>query len=713
MNPKRFLTLLALTAVFVVSAVAQQTGTKPLNYKKLKYPKLKEIQIPEPMRYELSNGMVVYLLEDHTLPTIGASVMVHTGSRYEPADKVGLANITGQVMRTGGTTSKTGDEIDEMLERAAASVETFIGLTSGGARLSVLKEDVDMGIETLADILRNPAFRDEKIDLAKIQQKSGISRRNDQVQGIAGREYNKLIYGARSAYARTSEYETIENITKQDLVDFHKKYFLPNNMMIAFWGDFKAEEMKAKIEKAFGDWTKGSVTLPPVQQPRMASARTVNFIKKTDVNQSNIYVGHLGGKLNDPDSPLLNLADQALGGGYASRLFVKIRTQQALAYAIGSGWLEGFDYPGAFRMSGSTKSGTTVKMVSSILSEFQDVIKNGITEDELTYAKDSFLNSYVFEWESKAGAINKLMSLEFFGYPKDYYQKQLKEIQDATRTAVNEAIKKRWDADKLTILVVGNDAEFGTPLSEFGDVRTIDITIPAAPEKIPDHTPETTLKGKDLLKKTLTAMGGEKYLGVKDIVETMTMKIMNTPMGDMEIQSEMTMVLPAKTATKMSAAMGDMTTAWDGTSGWMDMGGRVMDLPGSRAEDIKKQTFLNPLNVLQNFEKPEYVVYCYKDDKVADKAVSVVFVKHTPTNATSRWFVDPQTGLVLKTISRQTGPSGPTDAEQFFSDYREESGVVLPHKMEVYMDGKKNIEMTVTAVKINAGVKDEVFKRPQ
>ncbi|MGB2870048.1 MAG: pitrilysin family protein [Bacteroidota bacterium] len=713
MNPRRFFTLLALTAVFVVSAVAQQTGTKPLNYKKIKYPKLKEMQIPEPTRYELSNGMVVYLLEDHTLPTIGASVMVHTGTRNEPADKVGLASITGQVMRTGGTTAKTGDEIDEMLERAAASVETFIGLTSGGARLSVLKEDIDMGISTLADILRNPAFRDEKIDLAKIQQKSGISRRNDQVQGIAGREFNKLIYGVRSPYARTTEYETIENITKQDLVDFHKKYFLPNNMMIAFWGDFKTDEMKVKIEKAFGDWPKGSVMLPPSQQPRMAAARSVNFVKKTDVNQSNIYIGHLGGKLNDPESPMLNLADQALGGGFASRLFTKVRTQQGLAYAIGSGWLEGFDYPGAFRMSGSTKSGTTVKMVNSILSEFGDILKNGITDEELNYAKDSFLNSYVFEWESKASVINKLMSLEFFGYPKDYYQKQIKEIQGATKKAVNDAIKKRWDADKLTILVVGNDAEFDLPLSSLGDVRTIDITIPAAPEKIPDPTPETTLKGKDLLKKTLAAMGGEKYLGVKDIVESMTMKIMNTPMGDMEMQSDMTMVLPSKLATKMSTAMGEMTSAWDGTSGWMDMGGRVMDLPGSRADDMKKQTYLNPLNVLQNFEKPDYVVYWYKDDKVADKPVSVVYIRHTPTNASSRWFVDTQTGLVVKTISKQTGPSGPTDAEQFFSDYRNESGVILPHKMEVYMDGKKNIEMTVTGVKINSGVKDEVFKKPQ
>ena len=192
--------------------------------------------------------MIVYLLEDHTLPTINASVMVRTGSRYEPADKVGLASLTGQVMRTGGTISKTGEEIDQTLERAAASVETFIGSTSGGARLAVLKEDFDMGLGILVDILKNPVFREDKIDLAKVTSRSGISRRNDQVAAIAGREFNRLIYGSTSPYGRLMEYIHVENINRQDLIDFHRKYFLPNAVMIAVWGDFSTAAMKTKIE---------------------------------------------------------------------------------------------------------------------------------------------------------------------------------------------------------------------------------------------------------------------------------------------------------------------------------------------------------------------------------------------------------------------------------------------------------------------------------
>ncbi|MBI5463993.1 MAG: insulinase family protein [Ignavibacteriales bacterium] len=711
MKKIRFFTLLVLSAVLTVSAIAQKKSTKPLHYKKLQYPKLKEITIPEPMRYELPNGLIVYLLEDHTLPTIAASVMIHTGARFEPAEKIGLAGITGQVMRTGGTTAKTGDQLDELLERHAASVETFIGTTSGGARMSVLKEDAELGVSTLADILRNPAFRDDKIELSKIQFRSGISRRNDQVMQIASREFTKLMYGGASPYARTSEYETIDNITKQDLIDFHKKYYLPNNTMLAVWGDFEPGAMKGLVEKYFADWAKGAIAMPPVPQPRFVGVGTVNFIRKTDVNQSQIYVGEMGGKLNDPESPMLNLADQALGGGFASRLFVKVRTQQGLAYAIGSSWGEGYDYNGLFRMNGSTKSGTTIKMVNSIIEEFKNIVEKGITEDDLKYAKESYLNSYVFQFESKASVINKLMSLEFFSYPKDYYQKQLKEIQGATTKAVNEAIKKRWDPNKLAILVVGNDAEFDKEMKTLGSVRTIDITIPAPPEKFPDATAELVTKGKSVLQKTLTALGGQKFLDVKDLSQSIKMNI-SSQMGEMEATGEMIAVLPDKIFAKMSAAFGEMTMAWDGKSGWMNSPMGAQEMPAQQSESFQRQLTFNPVMVLKNLDSPAYTVWYYKEDKVQDRPTGIVLVKHNATNKTIKWFVDNESALLVKTASRERTPAGLGMQETIMDDYKDVGGVKFPFKLISMVDGKKSQEITLISMKINSGVKEDVFKKP-
>ncbi|MBI3004917.1 MAG: insulinase family protein [Ignavibacteriales bacterium] len=702
-----------LTLAFVVSAVcAFSQAVRPKHYKQLQYPKMREIQIPDPARFELSNGMVVYLLEDHNLPVINGSVMVKTGSRYEPGDKVGLASMTGQVMRTGGTASKTGDEIDEMLERVGASVETFIGTSSGGANLSVLREDIDLGLSILADLLRNPAFREDKIDLAKIGARSGISRRNDQVGAIIGREFTRLIYGPNHPYARLTEYATVENITKQDMVDFHKKYFVPNGIIVAFWGDFKTDELKSKIEKTFSDWPRQEVNFPPVPEPRMTSQRSVNFIKKDDVNQSQIGIGHLGGLLKDPESSQLNLADQAFGGAFASRLFKKVRSEEGLAYSVFSFWGESWDYPGIFRMGGSTKSSTTVKMVRSILREFDGVVKNGVTDDELKFAKESFLNSYVFQFDTKGEIINRLMTLEFYGYPKDYTQKQQREVQAATKQSVNEAIAKRWNPGALTMLVVGKDADFDEPMSALGSVRTVDIAIPSPPEKIPDATPETISKGKEVLKKSLAAFGGGRVLAMKDMAQSSQMT-MNTPMGEMSMEASMTWVAPNKVAQTMKTQMGEMASAFDGEKGWMKSPMGTQDLPASQKEELTKQIAINVYTVLRSIDNAEYVVQYLKDDKVNDKPAQVVFVKHNPTNSTLRLFIDPQTSLVVKRVYRGRTMQGPADTEEMISDYRDVSGVMVPHKIESFANGQKQSQSIVNSVKINSGVSEDVFKKPQ
>jgi len=710
MKTYRVLTIALLTLGFVFVG-SGQAGSKPMQYKKLKYPPLRQVQIPEPMRFQLSNGMIVYLLEDRTLPLIEGSVLVRTGSQYEPADKVGLASLTGQVMRTGGTTTKTGDELDEMLEKVGASVETYIGTTSGGARLSVLKEDIDMGLSVLADLLKNPAFRDDKIELAKITARSAISRRNDQVTSIGGREFRRLIYGPNDPFARLTEYATIENIEKEDLVEFHKRFFAPNNIMLALWGDFDAKEMKAKVEQIFGGWERREVSLPTVPEPRLAPEKTVNFIKKDDVNQSNIYLGHLGGMLRDPESGPLNVADQAFGGAEASRLFKKVRSEQGLAYSVWSSWGEGYDRAGVFQMTGSTKSGSTIKMVKSLTNEFENFIKNGITDEELKYAKDSYLNSFVFRFDTKGKIINELMTLEYSGYPKDFIQQQQKDIQNATKQSVNDAVKKRWKPEALALLVVGKESDFDEPMSALGmKVRTIDITIPAPPEKLPEPTPETTAKGKDILKKAVTAMGGPALLGIKDII-LVGKQMQVTPMGEFAMDAEIKVVRPNKMVANLKTPMGDMSMVFDGNNAWAKSPMGSQDLPGSQRDQMLKEVYGDVHYILQNAEKGDYSFQYLKDDTIDGKAMSVILVRHAPTKANIQLFIDSKTGLVMKKVAKQSGQKGPVTVEEMYSDYRLADGVQFPFKTVGTSDGKKASELTLTSVKLNSGINNEVFKK--
>ncbi len=464
---------------FALLSCSQQRLT---GYRDLKYPRLGDIEIPKVERVTLSNGMRLFLVEDHELPLISISARIRTGSIYEPADKIGLAAITGAVTRTGGTTSRTGDELDEELERIAASVETGIGLNSGSASMSVLKEDIDTGLAILADVLMNPAFRQDKIMLAKIQHRSSIARRNDNVRAIAGREYEKLIYGPDSVYARHTEYATIDNISRDDLIAFHKRFFRPNNVMLGVSGDFGTKEMIRKIEKAFEGWQKADVILPPIPKVQYEFKSTVNIVRKEDINQSNIYLGHRGGLMNDPDYFALIAMNRILGGGFTGRLFKNIRSREGLAYSVYGTYSANYDFPGVFYVGCQTKSESTVYAIRAMINEVKKMTESEVTDEELALAKESYLNSFVFNFDSKGEIVRRLMIYEYFGYPEDFLMKTKANIEKVTKADVLRVACKHLRPDKLQILTVGRPQDFDEPLSVLGPVREIDITIPE-PEK--------------------------------------------------------------------------------------------------------------------------------------------------------------------------------------------------------------------------------------
>jgi zinc protease len=473
---KKAVIFFTLVSFFAGAGCSQQSAKY---YQKLKYPELGDIEIPDIERVTLANGMQLMLLEDHELPLINASAMIRTGSAYESADKIGLAAITVPVMRTGGTTSKTGDQIDEELEQIAASVGTGIDVDAGRASMSVLKEDVDTALEILADVLMNPAFPEDKIELEKIRHRSSIDRRNDNMSQIASREYQKLIYGPDSVYARQTEYATIDNITRDDLVAFHKKYYHPNNMMLAVWGDFDTKEMVEKIEEAFKGWEKADVELEPIPEVTYDFRPLVNVVSKDDVHQSCIYMGHIGGLLSDPDYFPLIIMNQILGSGFTSRLFKNVRSREGLAYSVSGSYGCSYVRPGVFAVRCQTKSESTVYAIRAMSEEVKKMTEEEVTDEELNLAKERFLNTFVFNFDTKGRVIQRLMTYEYFGYPADFLQKTKANVEKVTKADVLRVARKHLQPDKMQILVVGRPEDFDQPLSVLGQVHEIDITIPA------------------------------------------------------------------------------------------------------------------------------------------------------------------------------------------------------------------------------------------
>jgi zinc protease len=269
------------------SSTGQAAKSAPAPWKQIPVPPLPAFKPQQPKRIQLSNGMVIFLQEDHELPLIDGTARIRGGSVNEPANKTGLIDIYGDVWRTGGTKSQTGDQLDDFLEVRAAKVETGGSVDSTSVSFSCLKGDLDDVFKVFQDVLQNPEFRSDKLDIAQKQEADSISRRNDQVGEIAHRESVKLAYGADNPYARIPEYSTVSAITRQDLIDWHDKYVHPNNMILGITGDFDAAAMEARLRAAFESWPKGPEA--PKNDIQFSPAKPGYYlIPKDDVNQSNI-----------------------------------------------------------------------------------------------------------------------------------------------------------------------------------------------------------------------------------------------------------------------------------------------------------------------------------------------------------------------------------------------------------------------------------------
>ncbi|NUO79618.1 insulinase family protein [candidate division KSB1 bacterium] len=468
--------LLCLTiGLFTLGGVANVALGQKSPKDKFTFPPLSPIVMPDIEKVELKNGMQLLLVEDQQYPTIDLRAMIGVGSIYEPADKIGLAAITGTVLRTGGTEKMTGDEIDQVVETLGATIETSVGQGSGYVNVSVLKEDIDKGLEILADLLMHPAFRQEKIDLAKIEQRAFISRRNDNIWSITNREFNALIYGKTHPYARYPEYATIDAISRDDLVAFYQKYFHPNNIVFAAWGDFKTAALKKKLETAFAKWQPAKIDFPPKPNVDYQYQYTMNFVSKPDVNQTHILMGHIGTMLNNPDYPALTVMNQILS---YERMRKVLRTQEGLTYAPWGYFGAEYDHPGVFNCGTQTKSASTVYALRLMLREVKRMTQQEVTDEELARAKDSYLNGFVFNFDSKAKVINRLMTYAYYDYPMDFIEQTKNGVEKVTKAEVLRVAKKYLQPDKLQILVVGNQAAFDEPLSCLGEMKEIDIKIP-------------------------------------------------------------------------------------------------------------------------------------------------------------------------------------------------------------------------------------------
>jgi zinc protease len=477
---------LALPILLTTITLAAQTTATPQSapaaaqvqpWKQIPIPPLHAFKPVQPRRIELANGLVIFLQEDHELPFINGNILIRGGSRDEPAAKVGLTSLYGETWRTSGTPTIDGDKLDDKLEAKAASIETSAGAASTSIAWSSLKGDFDTVFADTVDLLLHPSFKADKLQLAKGQMETGISRRNDDAAGIAYREAIKLAYGANNPYTRQPEYATADSITLDDLKTWHYKTVIPANMIVSVSGDFDGAAMEAKLRKAFEPLPRG---------PRFESVKatftdpksTVNFIEKSDVNQSNVLIVGLGTERSNPDYYALSVMNEIFSGGFDSRVVQNVRTKLGLAYSVDGSFTANYDHPGIFYVAAATKSASTVPATKAMLEEINRLKTDPPTAAELAKAKDQLLNSFIFHYDSPDKTLNEQVILAFYNYPADTLEKYKAGIEKVTAADISRVANKYIDTSKLAILVVGNQSEIVPKVDTLGKVTPIDITIP-------------------------------------------------------------------------------------------------------------------------------------------------------------------------------------------------------------------------------------------
>ncbi len=683
------------------------------DYRELEYPALNDIVTPTPTRVVLDNGIILYLVEDRRLPMINLSARIGVGAVNEPADKIGLAGITGSVMRTGGSASMSGDEIDETLEGLGAAVETGVGPVSGSAFMSVLKDNVDTVLPILADVLMNPAFPDDKIELAKVTERSTIARRNDDPTNMGFREYRKLIYGAESVYARHAEYATIDAITRDDLVAFHQAWFHPDNTMFGVWGDFDTDEMVKKISDVFGRWEKAGFVRPDLPEVDYAFDSSVNFIRKDDINQSTVVLGHIGGVMDNPDYFALRVMNDILSGGFSGRLFRNVRSEQGLAYAVFGIYSANYTYPGIFYVACMTKSETTAQAIRSLLHEVERMKTDEITEEELGLAKDSFLNSFVFNFDTRREIINRQMTYEYYGYPQDFLEKTKTEVEKVTVDDVKRVARKYLQPDKVRLIVVGNDQDFDEPLSAFGEVNEIDVTIALPAVEAPEATEDDVAMGRDLLVRSAEALGGlDAIASVKTFRETAEVTVVR-PMGEMNITIESLVSLPDQWKTVMQTPMGNIDFVLSGDQGWIvDPMGNTQPLPAQQRDSIIEDQWRNPLILYQRLDAEGLAVQHLGQEEVEGTAVEALLITPPGLNP-YRLYLDAKTLFPVKWAGQTVSQQGPVEAEMTLSDFREVSGIIVPFKRAGTENGNPGSTTVTQSVEINVEIPADAFAAPE
>lgn len=475
---------LKLTLVFVF-IVLTYTQTFSQEVDRSKPPVLqapKSLQLPAVQKFTLSNGLQVVLMEKHQVPLVQLNLTIKAGSVNDPSDKVGLANLTFDMIDEGAA-GKTSLEIADAIDFLGASIRTGAGAHSSSVLLHTPLSKFDDALKIMSDIVLRPDFPSKELDRKRKDRLTSLMQMHDQPTAIANVAFNKILFGKEHPYGRMTDENTIKNFSVEDLKAYYKKHFSANNAYIVAVGAIKADELKKKLESAFGKWQKGNVKDEKVNEAAQVSNRIVYLIDKPGAAQSVISIGRIGASRLTPEYNALVVMNTILGGSFTSRLNNNLREVHGYTYGASSRFLFR-PVAGSFTASSSVQTEVTDKALVEFFKELNG-IRETIPADELNRGKNLVALSYPGNFQTVAEVAGQIDEMVQYNLHGNYFSDFVENILKITNSDVTSAASKFIVPDKMIVIVVGDRAKVEEAIKKLNLGEIKNLTIEDVLGKIP------------------------------------------------------------------------------------------------------------------------------------------------------------------------------------------------------------------------------------
>jgi zinc protease len=458
----RWLPWFGLLAVTVLAACAPVPAPRP---EQLVYPPL-EFRIPAVQESLLANGARLYLREDSELPLVQVTAMIGSGFLAAPRALSGFDDLFATTLRTGGTGSAAAADLEARLDLLAANLSSSMGPYATQLDLSVRRDDLREGLAILADLLRQPAFAADKLELARNQAQEAVRRRNDDPGSIADRLLMAALYPDHPLGDSPTE-ESLAAIGRDQLVNFHRHHFVPGNLWLAVSGDVRQDELLALLEELLGDWPAAAVPVT-VLSPLLPPAAGLLQVVAKDVPQTTILLGDLGLTKDDPDQYAARVLNFIFGGGgFNSRLMRTVRSDRGLAYSVWSQFQVGRRFPGPVMAGTETKNASALEALALVRAIMSDLRSAPVTADELQLARDSLVNSFIFAFTDPHAVVVQRMQFDFYDYPSDYLDRYRERVAAVTAADVQRVARTYLRPERQQVILVGAPEETAAALESF------------------------------------------------------------------------------------------------------------------------------------------------------------------------------------------------------------------------------------------------------